>query len=112
MLGGVRAGPVGDRSEDFTMQFEPGWCIPTIVWGCRVLFHTRLDERHARWHGTGELPYGLVIADIPGGGVFLFECEEDWMPDLDSWHSSVKEARWRAAFLYAGVDATWERAPA
>ena len=83
--------------------------IPTIIGGGRVLYYTRLDERHVTRKAVGDLPYGLAICDIEGSGIFLFTCEDDWMPVFDSCHASAEEAKRQAAFEVEGADLTWEQ---
>jgi hypothetical protein len=85
--------------------------IPTIIGGGRVLFYTRIDERHVARDGSTDLPYGLAICEVDGSGIFLFTCEDDWMPAFDSWHATVDEAKRQAAFEFDGVDVTWEQPP-
>ncbi len=85
--------------------------MPTIIGGGRVLYYTRIDERHAPRKGTATIPYGLAICDVEGSGIFLFTCEEDWMPLFDSWHETVAEAKRQAAFEFEGVESTWEQPP-
>jgi hypothetical protein len=86
--------------------------IPTIIGGGRVLHYTRLDERHVSHKEVTTLPYGLAICEVEGSGIFLFMCEDDWMPVFDSWHATVAEAKRQAAFEFEGVDSTWEEPPA
>jgi len=86
--------------------------IPTIIGGGRVLFYTRIDDRHAARQEATDLPYGLAICEVEGNGIFLFTCDDDWMPDFDSWHATVDEAKRQAAFEFDGVDSTWEEPPA
>ena len=85
--------------------------IPTIIGGGRVLFYTRIDERHVPRRPTATVPYGLAICDLEESGIFLFTCEDDWMPIFDSWHASVDEAKRQAAFEFDGVDSTWGQPP-
>jgi len=85
--------------------------IPTIVGGGRVLYYTRIDERHVPRRPAAIVPYGLAICEVAGRGIFLFTCEDDWMPVFDSWHETVDEAKRQAVFEFAGVDATWEEPP-
>ncbi len=86
--------------------------IPTIIGGGRVLHYTRLDERHVPRTTAAMVPYGLAICEVEGSGIFLFTCEDDWMPVFDSWHGSVAEAKRQAACEFEGVESTWEQAPA
>ena len=74
--------------------------IPTIIGGGRVLYYTRLDERHVPHREVTILPYGLAICGAEGSGIFLFKCEDDWMPVFDSWHATVDEAKRQAAFEF------------
>ena len=86
--------------------------VPTVIGGGRVLFYTRIDERHSACDGRSRLPYGLAIVDVEGSGIFLFTCEDDWMPVFDSWHMTVDDAKQQAAFEFNGIQSTWERPPA
>jgi hypothetical protein len=85
--------------------------IPTVIGGGRVLYYTRIDERHEARTDPGKIPYGLAICDVEGIGIFLFTCEDDWMPIFDSWHATVGEAKRQASFEFEGVDSTWEQPP-
>lgn len=85
--------------------------IPTIIGGGRVLCYTRIDERHVPRGDMEGVPYGLAICDVEGSGIFLFTCEDDWMPVFDSWHATVDEAKRQAAFEFGGVESTWENPP-
>ena len=85
--------------------------IPTITGGGRVLYCTRIDERHVPRKNTATLPNGLAICDVEGIGIFLFTCEDDGMPAFDSWHTTVDEAKRQAAFDFEGAESTWERPP-
>ena len=85
--------------------------IPTIIGGGRVLHYTRIDERHVARKESTDLPYGVAICDVEGSGIFLFTCEDDWMPVFDSWHASIEEAKRQAAFDFDGVDSSWEEPP-
>ncbi len=85
--------------------------IPTILGGCRVLYYTRIDERHVSRKRTTSTPYGLAICDADGSGVFLFTCGEGWTTVFDSWLRTVAEAKRQAALEFEGVDSTWEQPP-
>ena len=85
--------------------------IPTIIGGGRVLYYTWIDERHEARADPAKIPYGLAICDVEGSGIFLFTCEDDWMPVFDSWHATVDDAKRQAAFEFEGVDSTWEQPP-
>lgn len=84
--------------------------IPTIIGGGRVLLFTRIDGRHVGHYG-GALPFGLAICQADHGAVFLFTCEDGWVPVYDSWHQTVDEAMQQAAFQFEGVALTWEHPP-
>ena len=85
--------------------------IPTIIGGGRVLWYTRIDERHVPRKDSAPVPFGLAICEVQGSGVLLFTCEDDWMPVFDSWHATVTEARRQAASEFEGVESAWEQPP-
>jgi hypothetical protein len=94
------------------MVYEPRECIPTIIGGGRVLLYSRIDSRHRARHGVEWGPYGLAICEEKGGpGIFLFRCEDDWMPVRDSWHTTVEEAKRQAEAEWEGISSTWETPP-
>jgi len=94
------------------MSEGPHRSIPTIIGGGRVLFYSRIDERHRSRRPGQDGPYGLAICERKDSpGVFLFTCEDDWMPVVDSWHATVEEAKQQAAFEWDGIDATWDEPP-
>jgi len=94
------------------MGYDPRPSIPTVIGGGRVLFYSRIDERHHPRRAEQEEPYGLVVCERKGSaGVFLFTCEDDWMPVVDSWHATVEEAKKQAALEWDGIETTWEEPP-
>jgi len=58
-----------------------------------VLFYSRIDEFHVPRDGSTDLPFGLAICEADGSGIFLFTCEDDWMPVFHSWHATIDEAK-------------------
>jgi hypothetical protein len=95
------------------MAGDPRERIPTIIGGGRVLLYSRIDQRHRPVRPVGSEPYGLAICEEKNGpGVFLFTCEDDWMPVFDSWHASIDEAKAAAASAWDGISATWKAPPA
>ena len=94
------------------MGGDPRQSIPTIIGGGRVLFYLPVDRRHRPRRPGQEEPYGLAISERKDSpGVFLFTCEEDWMPVFDSWHASIEKAKKQPAFEWDGIEATWEEPP-
>lgn len=85
--------------------------IPSIIGRGRVLYYTRIDERHVPRENPTNLPYGIAICDVDGSGIFLFTCEDDWIPVTGSRHASVEDAKGQAAFEFNGVHSTWEEPP-
>jgi hypothetical protein len=81
--------------------------VPTTIGGSRVLYYALIDEKHVARNATTKIPYGIAICKGDGYGVFLFTCEEDWMPVFDSWHANVEEAKRQAAFEFGGLDSGW-----
>jgi hypothetical protein len=41
--------------------------------------------------------------------VYLYSCDENWVPFTDTWHESVEEAKRQAEFEYVGSSVTWQK---
>src|SRR5947208_1554001 len=90
---------------------------PRAISRLPVICSTRIDGRH---RPTGRCRHlgpegllgpagGLAICGCTGESVYLYRCDEDWVPFAGTWHETVEQARWQAAFEYEGVDATWQQ---
>jgi hypothetical protein len=93
----------------------PDLCVPDIVGGARVIYHTRIDSRHeptgACRHVVADQEIGtvwsLAICQYDGEPSFyLFRCEADYIPITDTWHQTLQEAFDQAEFEYRGSSRT------
>jgi hypothetical protein len=90
---------------------------PPQIGGLPVICFSPIDGRH---RPTGHCRHlgpkgllgparGLAVCGYPGESVYLFSCDEGWMPFADTWHATVEEARRQAEFEYEGVSQTWQQ---
>jgi hypothetical protein len=91
--------------------------LPKDIGGFPVLWFTTIDKRHritgACRHITpsGLLgpAAGLAICGDQESYVYLFSCDENWVPFTDTWHESIEEAKEQAQFEYSGSNETWQK---
>jgi hypothetical protein len=88
---------------------------PKSIDGFPVLCYTPIDHRHRPTGGCRHIsPVGLlgpasglaICGDAPDS-VYLFSCDEAWVPFTDTWHESIEKAKQQAEFEYEGSYATW-----
>ena len=94
------------------MPKDPRPDVPTVIGGGHVLCYARIDESNAKRNESAEILYGLAICAGADNGVFLFECEDDWIPISKTWHAGINEAKRRATINLNGTNLAWERPPA
>jgi hypothetical protein len=80
----------------------------------QVVLWSPIDERH---HVAGNAkhdpanglpaPSGLVICRESDASFFLFQCDADWSPVVDTRHESCDAARAQAEFEFPEAAATW-----
>jgi hypothetical protein len=91
-------------------------CPPRIS-DAKVLWFTPIDHRHEHTGSTVHsingarigLPAGLAICQYEHheGGFYLFNCDENWETETDTWHESIEHAKEQAEFEFKGAKETW-----
>ena len=90
---------------------------PSVIGNARVLFFSRIDDRHRHTGNTTQIVAGAVQGPANGMAIcqyegedsfYLFGCNENWEPITDTWHATIEAAKEQAEFEYEGISETWE----
>jgi hypothetical protein len=93
--------------------------IPSEIGGARVLYYTKIDERHRATGNCRHSVGGQIMGAAAGLAIcqyhddhsyYLFYCDPAWNVITDTWHETTEDAMEQAEFEYEHVSATWERA--